>query len=85
MTTANKVSHSPSDVYIYIVVVAMMATIFGFNLGSMLSSKARLINVFMLEIYSLDSILSTFLIGSLVGIFLGGRLAFDAGLSLIHI
>ena len=48
MTTANKVSHSPSDVYIYIVVVAMMATIFGFNLGSMLSSKARLINVFML-------------------------------------
>ncbi|MDD6067804.1 MAG: MFS transporter [Succinivibrio sp.] len=79
MTTANKVSHSPSDVYIYIVVVAMMATIFGFNLGSMLSSKARLINVFMLEIYSLDSILSTFLIGSLVGIFLGGRLAFDAG------
>lgn len=56
-----------------------MATVFGFNLGAMLSSKVRLINIFMLEIYDIDSMVNTFMLGSLVGVFLGGRLVYDTG------
>ena len=47
-----------------------MATVFGFNLGAMLSSKVRLINIFMLEIYDIDSMVNTFMLGSFVGVFL---------------
>lgn len=67
------------QVFLYITVVSCMAAIFGFNLGGVLSSKVRLINIFMLEIYDMDSIISTFLLGALVGFFVGGRLANTSG------
>lgn len=66
-------------VFLYVLIVASMATVFGFNLGGILSSKVRLINIFMLEIYDMDSMISTFLLGALVGFFVGGRLANSAG------
>ncbi|MGN0903022.1 MAG: MFS transporter, partial [Succinivibrio sp.] len=66
-------------VYLYIVLVAVMVTVFGFNLGAMISSKVRLINIFMLEIYDIDSMVNTFLLGAFAGSFLGGRLTTDTG------
>lgn len=79
MTKIKKIVHGYQSVYFYIVLVACMATVFGFNLGAMLSSKVRLINIFMLEIYDIDSMVNTFMLGSLVGVFLGGRLVYDTG------
>ena len=52
------------QVYIYIITVAAMCTIFGFNLGALISTKLRLVNIFMLEIYDIDSMINTFLLGS---------------------
>ena len=74
MTKIKKAPHSGYAVYFYVTLVAAMSTVFGFNLGAMLSSKVRLINIFMLEIYDIDSMVNNFLIGALVGVFLGGRL-----------
>ena len=74
MTKIKKIAHSYQSVYFYILLVACMATVFGFNLGAMLSSKVRLINIFMLEIYDIDSMVNTFMLGSFVGVFFGGRL-----------
>src|SRR5574344_2815242 len=79
MTKTKKTVHSKYSVYIYITLVACMASIFGFNLGSILSSKVRLINIFMLEIYDIDSMVNTFLLGTFVGTFLGGRLVAETG------
>lgn len=79
MSKSNKITHKKHLVYLYVLAVALMSVIFGINLGAMVSSKVRLINVFMLEIYNIDSIFNTFLIGALVGVFLGGRLAYDTG------
>ena len=53
--------------------------IFGFNLGATISSKIRLINVMMLELYDIDAMFGVFLLGSLVGVFLGGRLVSETG------
>ena len=79
MTKIKKAPHSGYAVYFYVTLVAAMSTVFGFNLGAMLSSKVRLINIFMLEIYDIDSMVNNFLIGALVGVFLGGRLVYDTG------
>ncbi|MGN1280960.1 MAG: MFS transporter [Succinivibrio sp.] len=79
MTKAKKSTLNRHSVYFYIVTVALMASVFGFNLGAVLSSKVRLINIFMLEIYDIDSMVNTYLIGSIVGIFLGGRIVYDTG------
>lgn len=79
MTKIKKIAHSYQSVYFYILLAACMATVFGFNLGAMLSSKVRLINIFMLEIYDIDSMVNTFMLGSFVGVFLGGRLVYDTG------
>lgn len=67
------------QVYIYILTVAVMCTIFGFNLGALISTKLRLVNIFMLEIYDIDSMINTFLLGSFVGSFLCGRLIAQTG------
>src|SRR5574344_161171 len=79
MSKNSKPFHKIHGVYLYIGLVAIMSSIFGFNLGSLVSIKVRLINVFMLEIYNFDSIFSTFLLGMFVGVFLGGRLACETG------
>mgnify|MGYP000866044157 CR=1 FL=1 len=79
MSKNSKPFHKIHGVYLYIGLVAIMSSIFGFNLGSLVSIKVRLINVFMLEIYNFDSIFSTFLLGMFVGVFLGGRLAYETG------
>lgn len=79
MRKAKKSSLSRHSVYFYIAIAAFMASVFGFNLGAVLSSKVRLINIFMLEIYDIDSMVNTYLIGSIVGIFLGGRIVYDTG------
>ncbi len=79
MTKIKKTVHNKNFVYVCVAIVSCMATIFGFNLGAILSSKVRLINVFMLEVYNVDSMISTFLLGALVGTFLGGRLVSDTG------
>ncbi len=79
MTKVKKTVHSKNFVYICVAIVSCMSTIFGFNLGAILSSKVRLINVFMLEVYNVDSMINTFLLGALVGTFLGGRLVYDTG------
>ncbi|MBQ2382009.1 MAG: MFS transporter [Succinivibrio sp.] len=72
-------NHTKYQVYIYILTVAVMCTIFGFNLGALISTKLRLVNIFMLEIYDIDSMINTFLLGAFVGSFLCGRLIAQTG------
>ncbi len=79
MSNIKKISLNRNSAMLYVILVSVMASIFGFNLGATLSSKVRLINIFMLEVYDVDSIVNTFFLGAIAGFLLGGRLVGDAG------
>ena len=65
--------------YIYVVLCAFMALFFGFSIGIIYACKFDLMNRFMLDSHEVDSIFLTFLLGAVVGVFLGGRVNYDAG------
>lgn len=67
---------SPSS---YVLFCALMALFFGFSIGIIYACKADLVNRFLLDSQEIDSIFLTFLLGAVVGVFLGGRITYDAG------
>lgn len=56
-----------------------MSLFFGFNIGQIYACKLDLMNRFLLDSQEFDTIFLTFLLGSIVGIFLGGRVTYDVG------
>lgn len=64
---------------LYVAVVAFMAPLFGFNLGFIVAFKTQLINLFMLEPYDIDTLIGTFVLGTMVGGFFGGWLNYSSG------
>lgn len=60
-------------------VIALMASFFGINLGSIFSFREHLKSLFMLDSYDLDSIFGVFLLGALAGSFFGGFIVYGSG------
>ncbi len=60
-------------------IVALMASYFGINIGSLFSYREQLMYLYMLDNYDLNSILSVFLLGLLGGVFLGGFVIYGSG------
>lgn len=60
-------------------VIAIMASFFGINLGSLFSFRDHLMYLFMLDSYDIDSIFGIFLLGALAGAFLGGFIVYGSG------
>ena len=63
----------------YVFLCALMALFFGFSIGIIYACKSDLMNRFLLDSQEIDSIFLTFLLGAVVGVFLGGRITYDAG------
>lgn len=63
----------------YVFLCALMALFFGFSIGMIYACKTDLMDRFLLDSQEIDSIFLTFLLGAVVGAFLGGRITYDAG------
>lgn len=63
----------------YVALCAIMAMIFGFNLGHVYACKPEIMDKFLLDSREIDSVMGTFLLGAIIGVFLGGRVTYDAG------
>ncbi|MBO6258453.1 MAG: MFS transporter [Succinivibrio sp.] len=64
---------------LYVAIVSFMAPLFGFNLGFIIAFKTQLINLFMLESDDIDTLVGTFILGTMVGSFFGGWLNYSSG------
>lgn len=61
------------------VIVSLMASLFGVNLGAIFVYKYQLMYQFMLERYEIANVLGIFIMGSLAGVFLGGWIIYGSG------
>lgn len=63
----------------YVMMAASLAIFFGINLGIILTNQKYFIDYFILSATDIETVLGTYLLGALLGVFLGGWIVYSSG------